>query len=64
MKRPDENFTVSDVADVVGLETPVEVIGVVADTRLGMQMLMNVYYRCRIPVKLPRLDPWKMGRVL
>jgi hypothetical protein len=35
MKMPDENFTVSDVADVVGHETPVEVIGAVADPRHG-----------------------------
>ena len=29
MKMPDANFTVSDVADIVGHETPVEVIGMI-----------------------------------
>ncbi|KAF8840982.1 Clavaminate synthase-like protein [Paxillus ammoniavirescens] len=32
MKMPDENFTVSDVADVVGHETPVEVIDVASQS--------------------------------
>lgn len=29
MKMPDADFTVSDVADIVGHETPVEVIGMI-----------------------------------
>ncbi|KAF9228635.1 Clavaminate synthase-like protein [Gyrodon lividus] len=32
MKMPDENFTVSDVADIVGHETPVEVIDVASQS--------------------------------
>ncbi|KAF9239635.1 Clavaminate synthase-like protein [Melanogaster broomeanus] len=32
MKMPHENFTVSDVADIVGLETPVEVIDVASQS--------------------------------
>ena len=56
MKMPDANFTVSDVADTVGHETPVEVIGML--TRLAYIECPCTLCRCRHSVKLPRKDSW------
>lgn len=62
MKMPDANFSVSDVADIVGNETPVEVIGMtVYLTDTEYQYTLR---RCRNSVKLSRVDTWEMGRVL
>lgn len=62
MKMPDANFRVSDVADVVGYETPVEVIGRV--THLTYGEYPYTLCRCSNSVKLPWVDPWEVGRVL
>ena len=62
MKMPEANFTVSDVADIVGHETPVEVIGMI--TCLTYVECRCTLRRCRNSVQLPRVDPRTMDRVL
>jgi hypothetical protein len=62
MKMPDAKLTVSDVADIVGHETPLEVIGMT--TYLTYVECQYTLRRCRNSIKLSRVDPWKMGGVL
>lgn len=62
MKMPDADFTVSDVADIVGHETPVEVIGMITYPTFAERR--RTLRRCRNPVKLSGVDPREMGGVL
>jgi hypothetical protein len=61
MKMPDSDFTVNDVAAIVGDDTPVEVIGVV------QMSVMNVYYRysslsqTSLRSRIPRDGPLASG---
>jgi hypothetical protein len=67
MKMPDEEFTVQDVADAVGEDHPVEVIGMyllVITTDLELYILTAVICRCGLPIQQPRLDGRKMGHLL
>ena len=62
MKMPDVKLTVSDVADVVGHDTPLEVIGMISYlTYVECQCTLR---RCRNSVKFSWVDPWEMGGVL
>lgn len=62
MKMPEE-LTVADVAEIVGEDTAVEVIGsVLAFSCCGNPL--NTSCRCGLAVKFTRVDVRKMGGVL
>jgi len=63
MKMPPHEFTVQDVADQIGHETPVEVIGEYVGYHLSA-WLMYVRLRCCYSVKLTWVDVRAVGGVL
>ena len=54
MKMP-EDLTVSDVAEIVGEDTPVEVIGTALLSGI-MFHILTVFYRCCLSIKSPWVD--------
>jgi F-box/leucine-rich repeat protein 10/11 len=63
MKMPSKDLTVRDIANEVGPETHLEVIGMYR----GWVELMSspiLFCRCSFAVQFPRVDAWKMGRLL
>ena len=69
MEMP-EDLTVADVAEIVGADTPVEVIGTsshvyaYAFTEVTSGPSSSLDYRCGVTEQPPRVDPWQMGRIL
>lgn len=63
MKMPNSDFTVDDVAEMVGENTPVEVMGECRD-RHAFVDCSCVLARRRLTVRLSRLDIGQVGRVL
>ena len=64
MKMPDGDFSVDTVADVVGEDTPVEVIGTSVFVFYNIRHIDNRLNRCRISIQFPRMDSRQMGRIL
>lgn len=64
MKMPDGDFSVDTVADVVGEDTPVEVIGTPVYVFSDIRPIDSRLHRCRISIQLPRMDSRQMGRIL
>lgn len=65
MKMPPKSLTVDEVAEIVGEETPVEVIGAAFDVDLSHGCnLIHEPHRRRYPIQSPRLDPSQVGRIL
>jgi len=64
MKMPPEGFTVDDVAELVGEETPVEVIGMLIYLDRPCLPLLTLHDRRCHPINFAWLDTWQMGRVL
>ena len=50
MKMPDGDFSVDSVADAVGEDTPVEVIGTAIFMFSDICSIDNILYRCRISI--------------
>ena len=68
MKMPPSEFTVSDVAEVLGEDTPVEVIGMcslspqlVRPPRFSECSSRGTMYRRRNPVERPALELGQVG---
>jgi hypothetical protein len=63
MKMP-EGFTVSDVAETLGEDTPVEVIGEQRQRICVMTAISLYVIRCCDPIKRSRMDSQEVGRIL
>lgn len=67
MKMP-EGLTVSGVAEILGENTPVEVIGEVSYHAISKRKysftMLPCKYRCCHAVEYSRLDAWQVGRIL
>lgn len=62
MKMPPKDFTVNDVAELVGEDTPVEVIGTApSPVCSGYSITLMVARRCRHTVQLTRMDSRQVG---
>lgn len=64
MKMPDPDFTVTDVANMVGRETAVEVIGTYGGPLVFFVVFIRSRVRRRHAVQLFGVDARKMGRLL
>ena len=62
MKMPPKETTVRDVANEVGPDTHVEVIGMYEFVH--RVSLFLTWLRCSFTIKLPRVDTGEMGRLL
>lgn len=63
MRMPPKEFTVADVADCIGPETPLEVIG----NSLSFGFIVSkktIISRCIYSIHVPELDIRQVGRVL
>ena len=63
MKMPDADFTVDDVAEAVGEDTPIEVIGKTPDFLFCMCIEPTII-RCRVSSQFTWMDVGEMGRLL
>lgn len=64
MKMPPASTTVRDVADSVGRDYPVDVIGKYTSLLKACISMLNVNHRCGNTVRTARMDNGPMGRLL
>ena len=65
MKMPPEGLTVEHVAEYIGEDVPLEVIGQLLLHSPPFQSLSCwlAFSRCRVPIDVPRVEPRQMGRL-
>ena len=68
MKMPGRDLSIESIADTLGRDTPVEVIGTLSlpcrrDARCSSR-LHDFCYRCSLTVEFSRLDPRQVGKLL
>ena len=64
MEMPPDDFTVDDIAQLVGEQTPVEVMGAVWCDECGKHANGRVCCRCGVAVWLAGVDNGEVGGVL
>jgi len=63
MKMPPVELSVVGVSEILGEETPIEVIGLTFPSFVLFPRLNVSHCRCIYPIEFPRLDYWKMGEL-
>jgi len=63
MKMPSNDLSVDDVADLIGRDTPVEVIGTSHPSSFPKIYPRYFIYRCRHTIYVARVDAAKVGGI-
>lgn len=64
MKMPPDGLTVEHVAEYIGEDVPLEVIGQSLCISPPFRSLSYcLLSRCRVPIDIPRVEPRQMGRL-
>jgi len=63
MKMPSNDLSVGDVAELIGRDTSVEVIGMWSSLITPKMFPMSILHRCRDTVYVTRVDAAKVGGI-